>query len=209
MGKMRDAVRTREKIVDAARQEFAEYGLAGSRVERVAKRAKLSKQLLFHYFSSKQRLFDVVLEDTFRRREAWNLAPTAPKHVLRDRFVFAVNDRLWLRFLMWEAAAYKPNRPIRWQERRRTAFKRQRTAFRRYQKRHDFVREANPKHLQLALYSLANYPLLCPQVTKLVTGREADSHEFQREWSAFLETIAEALLRSRSTMKRASVTKSG
>src|SRR5882724_2162832 len=82
MGKMRDAVRTRGKIIDAAREEFAEYGLAGSRVERVAKRAKLSKQLLFHYFSSKQRLFDVVLEDTFRRREAWNLAPAAPGHVL-------------------------------------------------------------------------------------------------------------------------------
>jgi AcrR family transcriptional regulator len=206
MGKMRDAPRTREKIIDAARQEFTEHGLVGSRVERVAKRAKLSKQLLFHYFASKQRLFDIVLEDTFRRREAWNLAPTDPKHVLRDRFVFAVNDRLWLRFLMWEAAAYKANRPIRWQERRRTAFKRQRAAFRRYQKRHDFVREANPKHLQLALYSLANHPLLCPQVTKLVTGREADSPEFQREWSAFLETIAEALLKN-SPIKRATVAK--
>jgi TetR/AcrR family transcriptional regulator len=206
MGTMRDAVRTREKIIDAARQEFAEHGLAGSRVERVAKRARLSKQLLFHYFSSKQRLYDVVLEDTFRRREAWNLAPTAPKNVLRDRFVFAVNDRLWLRFLMWEAATYKANRAIRWQERRRVAIKRQCAAFRRFQKRYDFVGEADPKHLQLALYSLANHPLLCPQVTKLVTGQEADSQEFQREWSAFLEALAEALLKSRFTVKRATVT---
>jgi TetR/AcrR family transcriptional regulator len=149
-----------------------------------------------------------VLEETFRRREAWNLTPTDPKHVLRDRFVFALNDRLWLRFLMWEAAAYKAHRPIRWQERRREALKRQRAAFRRFQERHNFVREANPKHLQLALYALASHPLLCPQVTKLVTGREANSQEFRREWSAFLETIAKALLKSRSTTKRATVTKS-
>jgi AcrR family transcriptional regulator len=209
MGKMRDAVRTREKIVDAARREFTEHGLAGSRIQRLAKRAKVSKQLLFHYFSSKQHLFDVVLEEAFQRREAWNLAPADPKHVLRDRFIFAGNDRLWLRFLLWEATAYKANRPMRWQERRRVAFKRQRAAFRRFQEQHNFVREANSKYLQLALYALATHPLLCPQVTKLVTGREANSQEFRREWSAFLETIAAALLKSRSTIKRATVARSG
>jgi hypothetical protein len=108
--------------------------------------------------------------------------------------VFAVNDRLWLRFLMWEASTYKAGRPVRWQERRGVAIKRQCAAFRRFQKRYDFVGAANPKHLQLALYSLP--------ITRCSVGQEADSHEFQRDWSAFLERIAEALLKSRSVIKR-------
>jgi AcrR family transcriptional regulator len=47
--------------VAAAREEFARRGFAGARVEQIARRAGVNKQLLFYYFHSKRGLFQAVL----------------------------------------------------------------------------------------------------------------------------------------------------
>ena len=48
-------------IIAAARLEFAERGFQGARVDRIARRAGVNKQLLFYYFHSKRGLFREVL----------------------------------------------------------------------------------------------------------------------------------------------------
>jgi AcrR family transcriptional regulator len=57
---VRDANATRERLVSAARREFAEYGIAGARVERIAAEAGSNKAQIYHYFGSKDQLFDAV-----------------------------------------------------------------------------------------------------------------------------------------------------
>src|SRR5258705_13341718 len=49
------------RIIAAAREEFARRGFAGARVEQIARRAAVNKQLLFYYFHSKRGLFQAVL----------------------------------------------------------------------------------------------------------------------------------------------------
>src|SRR6266513_1150257 len=49
------------RIVAAAREEFAKRGYAGARVEQIARRADVNKQLLFYYYHSKRGLFQTVL----------------------------------------------------------------------------------------------------------------------------------------------------
>jgi len=49
------------RIVAAARDEFARRGFTGARVEEIARRAGVNKQLLFYYFHSKRGLFQAVL----------------------------------------------------------------------------------------------------------------------------------------------------
>jgi TetR/AcrR family transcriptional regulator len=49
------------RISTAAREEFARRGYAGARVEQIARRAGVNKQLLFYYFHSKRGLFQAVL----------------------------------------------------------------------------------------------------------------------------------------------------
>jgi AcrR family transcriptional regulator len=61
----RDADRSRDAILAAARDEFAEHGLGGARVERIAERAALNKRLIYYYFENKDSLFRAVLEDTY------------------------------------------------------------------------------------------------------------------------------------------------
>jgi len=64
--RQRDADRSRLTLLAAARDEFAEHGLGGARVDRIAERAGLDKRLIYHYFESKDSLFLAVLEDTYR-----------------------------------------------------------------------------------------------------------------------------------------------
>ncbi len=45
----------------AARTEFARYGLAGARVDRIAVEARASKERIYAYFGSKSALFAAVL----------------------------------------------------------------------------------------------------------------------------------------------------
>ncbi|HEV7865269.1 MAG TPA: TetR family transcriptional regulator [Acidimicrobiia bacterium] len=57
----RDAQATKALLLAAATAEFAEYGLAGARIDRIAERAGANKRLLYMYFGDKDRLFDAVL----------------------------------------------------------------------------------------------------------------------------------------------------
>ncbi|MDK1359001.1 TetR family transcriptional regulator [Arthrobacter sp. zg-Y1219] len=57
-----DGEATRARILAAARTEFARYGLAGARVDRIAAEARASKERLYAYFGDKRSLFTAVLE---------------------------------------------------------------------------------------------------------------------------------------------------
>jgi len=49
------------RILAAAGAEFARRGFAGARVEQIARRAGVNKQLIFYYYHSKRGLFQAVL----------------------------------------------------------------------------------------------------------------------------------------------------
>ena len=64
--RLRDADRSQGTILAAARDEFAEYGLGGARMDRIAERAGLNKRLIYYYFEDKEKLFQAVLEQAYR-----------------------------------------------------------------------------------------------------------------------------------------------
>jgi AcrR family transcriptional regulator len=51
---------TRRRILDAATEEFATYGIAGARVDRIVAVARTNKAQMYSYFGNKDQLFDVV-----------------------------------------------------------------------------------------------------------------------------------------------------
>lgn len=63
----RDAEATKLRIFEAAFEEFARYGIAGARIDRIALRASANKALIYAYFGSKQNLFDEVVTDQVGR----------------------------------------------------------------------------------------------------------------------------------------------
>ncbi len=56
---------TRERILGAAVEEFARYGLGGARVDRIAQRAGANKRMLYYYFGDKEGLFLAALENRY------------------------------------------------------------------------------------------------------------------------------------------------
>jgi AcrR family transcriptional regulator len=66
----RDAERTRAVVLAAATREFAGSGFSGARIELVAKRARVNKQLIYYYFGSKEALYTAVLEEAYARLRA-------------------------------------------------------------------------------------------------------------------------------------------
>jgi TetR/AcrR family transcriptional regulator len=52
-------------LLAAARREFAQHGLAGARVDEIAARAGVNKQLVYHYFGDKDALYLAVLEGVY------------------------------------------------------------------------------------------------------------------------------------------------
>src|ERR1700730_12605204 len=61
----RDAVATKAAIVAAALEEFAGLGLAGARIDEIARAARVNKALLYYYFESKEHLYEGVVEQMF------------------------------------------------------------------------------------------------------------------------------------------------
>ncbi|MFF4229659.1 TetR family transcriptional regulator [Streptomyces sp. NPDC001820] len=57
----RDSNATKARLLDAAFTEFAAYGIAGARVDRIAEAAGANKRLIYVYFGNKEQLFDEVL----------------------------------------------------------------------------------------------------------------------------------------------------
>jgi AcrR family transcriptional regulator len=60
-----DPERTKQEILSVAREEFAEHGLSGARVDAIAARTKTSKRMIYYYFGSKEGLYLEVLGQAY------------------------------------------------------------------------------------------------------------------------------------------------
>jgi len=58
---------TKRRIFGAAVDEFARHGIAGARIDRIARAARANKQLIYAYFGNKQELFDQVVTEQVAR----------------------------------------------------------------------------------------------------------------------------------------------
>jgi TetR/AcrR family transcriptional regulator len=62
---IRDREMTRAAILAAAEQEFARHGLESARTEEIAERSGVTKGMIYHYFGSKEKLYEAALEQVF------------------------------------------------------------------------------------------------------------------------------------------------
>ncbi len=84
--RVRDAEATRGRIIAAAKKEFAKNGLGGARVDVIAEKAHANKRMIYHYFLSKEGLFQTVLEEAYldirSAEQKLNLDHLEPKEAL-------------------------------------------------------------------------------------------------------------------------------
>lgn len=102
---------TRRRILSAARRLFSTQGYHGTRVDAIARRARVNKQRIYAYFENKEGLFVAVLqravEDVMRGEQRLlelleDDAPHLPERLLRHYLHFhEKHPSLW-RLLSWE-----------------------------------------------------------------------------------------------------------
>ena len=59
-----EQITSEQKILDAAKRVFENYGYTGARMQQIADEAGISKASLHYYFRSKENLFDRIFEET-------------------------------------------------------------------------------------------------------------------------------------------------
>jgi TetR/AcrR family transcriptional regulator len=84
---MRDAERTKARILDAAETLFARGGLEGASTEAIARHAGVSKTMLFYNFQNKEQLYLTVLkrviESVMDEKRAGEIEAMEPADALR------------------------------------------------------------------------------------------------------------------------------
>src|SRR5690349_12324406 len=115
----RDAAATREAILQAAEQLFAEHGYEGTTMERIARRAGYARATPAYFFGSKEKLYRAVLDRVVSRAaEALaaayrdgDAAPT-PREVIEPlvtAFVdFLAHDSAYVRLIQREGLRDRP-----------------------------------------------------------------------------------------------------
>src|SRR5262245_8667923 len=66
----RDPEGMRKRILEAATEEFARFGLSGARVDRIADAAGANKRMLYYHVGNKEKLYLEVLEAAYERIRA-------------------------------------------------------------------------------------------------------------------------------------------
>jgi len=118
-GHVRDPQRTQDRILAAALAEFSAEGFAGARVARIARRARVNKRMLYHYFGNKEDLFRGIFDRKLVQRAAWlTEAPPDLGASLAYWFQLACEDSDWIRLVQWEALGMADQPVIREAERR-------------------------------------------------------------------------------------------
>ncbi|MFG1694537.1 TetR/AcrR family transcriptional regulator [Nonomuraea sp. NPDC049309] len=99
-----DADDTRRRIFEAATAEFAQYGLAGARVARIAEEAKANKQAIYLYYGSKEKLFAAVVRAKLEEVScAVTIDPDAVAESVGQMFDWYREHPELIRLLLWEA----------------------------------------------------------------------------------------------------------
>ena len=68
--RIQDPEGTQQNIIEVATAEFAEYGLAGARIDEIAAKTKSSKRMIYYYFGDKEGLYLRVLEAAYSKVRA-------------------------------------------------------------------------------------------------------------------------------------------
>jgi AcrR family transcriptional regulator len=109
MRKPRDAENTRERVLAAATELFAQGGFAGTSLAAISKKCGISDGLILHHFQTKAELYRQVLEEMAGRytrvlvqaRTSASTPAEAMQTTMAAAFNFWKNDTTYQRISMW------------------------------------------------------------------------------------------------------------
>ncbi len=95
---------SKDKILAVALELFAQNGYQGTSIAQIAKKAKISKGLMYNYFKNKEKLLDEIIQEGFNslaELEYEAKRGVGPKEQLEE-FVDSVLNNLYSNFSYWQ-----------------------------------------------------------------------------------------------------------
>ena len=188
--RLRDAERSRRLLLGAALDVFAEKGFAGARVQEIAERAGVNKQLISYYFGGKEGLYK-ELQLTWRKREmeAEAAQPEMALDELVTRYLHeALADPRMMRLVVWSGLAEEKERPPDAGDATPgTSGMRQRRA------RGELAGDLEPDGVLLALMGAVAAPIVMPHLVRRMFGLEASDPRFERRYGTTLRLMVRHL----------------
>ena len=181
---------TRQRIFDAAVEEFAAHGNAGARVDRIAEKARANKESIYRYFGTKDELLRRVL-DRFLDERGEQLLPQS-----RDLDAYAAGlfgyfaaHPEFLRLSLWEGLEFGAAPDGSTVEHRRRHYQDKLAAITEQQRAGTIDPDLAPRHLLVVVLGVANYWHVLPQVVRIIFGEEPDRATLERHERFVAEAV--------------------
>jgi AcrR family transcriptional regulator len=193
---VRDREATKERILQAAFDEFTTRGFAGARVDDIATRAGCNKALLYQYYGDKDALFRQVLHCKMARLAEMHLDPAHPEEAAAIAFDFHVQNPWLTRLMMWEALDVGTGAVANEDERRE-----------HWMRIVEMIRDAqgvgavdpalDAEQVLFSLVSLVTMWFAAPQTARLITGEDPWTPQALQKRRAHVIEMARRMLEVR------------
>ncbi|MFI0814995.1 TetR family transcriptional regulator [Streptomyces sp. NPDC021098] len=175
--------RSRRLLLEAARDVFAEKGFAGARVQDIADRAGVNKQLIAYHFGGKEGLYRELGREWLKREETFN-DPAIPLDELVGRYLReAFADPRATRFNAWcgldDAAPEEEPEDL--------------SDLRRRQAAGEIAEDIDPAMAMLLYVSLVTAPIALPHAVRRFFDADPESPEFREHYAEQLRRIVRHL----------------
>ncbi|MET8178627.1 helix-turn-helix domain-containing protein [Streptomyces sp. NPDC005336] len=178
-----DPERSRRLLLEAAKEEFAQKGYAGARVQDIADRAGLNKQLINYYFGGKEGLYKELGRQRLEHEESFN-DPTIPLDELIVRYLRdAAADPRGIRLNCWRGLTGDV-----WDDAPEDL-----SDLHRRQAEGELADDLDPAAAMLLFVAAVSAPVAMPHAVRRIFGMEPDSPEFQQRWEEQLRRIVRHL----------------
>ncbi|GAA3597453.1 TetR family transcriptional regulator [Kineosporia mesophila] len=182
-----DSAATKQRILDAATQEFATYGIAGARVDRIAERAPANKASIYSYFGNKQDLFAAVLQRTLTRlAEAVAIDPDRVPDYVGELFDYQLSHPELIRLVQQEALALEPEEALQ-RESRAAHYDDKVSAVRTAQKAGTVGTDLDARNIVLALIGMVSWFTAAPQISQMIVGDVTSTRVLRKHRAALIE----------------------
>ncbi len=178
-----DTEGTKSKILEAAISEFAKYGPDGTKIEQIAKSAKVNKERIYNYFGDKRSLFSAVLRHELARvAQAMPVASFAVEDIVKyagQVYDYHCEHPELSRLMRWEGLVFDGEVPD--EELRREYYGYKVQAVADGQQHGAITNTLDADHLTFLILALAGWWSAVPQVARMLTGEDsADEHARRR-----------------------------
>lgn len=193
-----DTEGTRRRLKEAATAEFAEHGLDGTTMTRIAERAGINKERLYRYYGDKRALWDVVLADELERLAAAVRLRGVGLDDIGEfagaTFDYHAEHPELARLLQWEGLSRDPAADV---ERRAGHYRDKVERFVDAQRDGLLDGGVDGAHLVFALIALAAWWQTVPQLAQMITGVDGDDATERRHRREFVVEAARRLTTAR------------